>query len=295
MFKNLKRKIKTKFQERLDSQKVLLAKSLEKNNNIINQVKTLKDLEFKCFSQFGDDGIISWITNKFTSEYFIDNFTFYEMACGNLDESNSKYQILSNNYSSKVFDIDKNSISEIKNSYIYQKYNIQATAVKITKDNVFGLIDKEDKNVIFNLDIDGNDYWILESINFDKFKPLMFVCEYNNVFGYEKLATIKYDEDFNRFNFSDSGCIYGASISLLISFFKKKNYLFVGTNSASNNAYFIQNDFADYFNKAIQSKIIHSQKFSEILNKINFSKDKKINEEYIKNDLARVKNQILYL
>ena len=59
---------------------------------------------------------------------------------------------------------------------------------------------------------------------------------------------------------------------------KKKNYLFIGTNSAGNNAFFIKNSFKKIVNKIIQEKKIFISKFRESRNskgKLTFLNKKK--------------------
>ena len=37
---------------------------------------------------------------------------------------------------------------------------------------------------LLSIDIDGNDYWVLEAI--ECINPQILICEYNNLFGNEK-------------------------------------------------------------------------------------------------------------
>ena len=42
----------------------LQGKILQEKNKVKNKIKNLNDVEFSVFSQFGDDGVISWIVNQ---------------------------------------------------------------------------------------------------------------------------------------------------------------------------------------------------------------------------------------
>jgi hypothetical protein len=66
--------------------------------------------------------------------------------------------------------------------------------------------------------------------------------EYNSVFGDEKPWTIPYQPDFYRTNAHHSNLYFGASIQSLCDLANEKGYIFVGSNSAGNNAYFVKKD-----------------------------------------------------
>ena len=96
---------------------------------------------------------------------------------------------------------------------------------------------------LLNIDIDGNDYWVWKAI--DHIEPIIVVCEYNALFGYEHAFTIPYKSDFVRgtdlpFNF------YGSSLLSLCDLAMVKGYEFLGCNSAGNNAYFIKKEYRHY-------------------------------------------------
>ena len=58
MLEKIKRVIKKKYQEDLDTIKVNTGLVLRNENKKINILEKLSDTQFKVFSQFGDDGII---------------------------------------------------------------------------------------------------------------------------------------------------------------------------------------------------------------------------------------------
>ena len=57
----------------------------------------INDIEFKIFSQFGDDGIIQYLIYKLQIEE--KNFNFIEFGVENYLESNTRYLLLNNNWS----------------------------------------------------------------------------------------------------------------------------------------------------------------------------------------------------
>ena len=68
MLEKIKRVIKKKYQEDLDTIKVNTGLVLRNENKKINILEKLSDTQFKVFSQFGDDGIISWIFDNLKTE-----------------------------------------------------------------------------------------------------------------------------------------------------------------------------------------------------------------------------------
>ena len=116
-----------------------------------------------------------------------------------------------------------------------------------------------------SLDIDGNDYWVMEKL---KIKADLIICEFNGIFGDIHEITIPYKKNFDRSKEHYSNLYYGCSIRSLISLFLKKKYHFIGTNSAGNNAYFLNKENFDLIKNRIRKIKIFSPKFRnlEILN-----------------------------
>ena len=200
--------------------------------------KRLKDYEFKVFSQNGEDGIIQ----RLISITDIENKTFIEFGIGNFLESNCRFLLMKDNWSGFVIDSSSKNIKQIKNSYFYWRYQIDAVNSFITQDNINSLLLKSgfDRDVgILSIDIDGNDYHILESI--ETFEPRILICEYNAVFGKRKLS-VPYDPKFNRTDKHYSNLYFGASLAAITHIANKKGYSLVGINSTSVNAFFIRND-----------------------------------------------------
>ncbi len=100
---------------------------------------------------------------------------------------------------------------------------------------------------MLSIDIDGNDYWVWEAINV--INPRIVICEYNSVFGCKDAITIPYKPNFNRTKAHFSNLYFGASLPALCYLANKKGYIFIGSNSAGNNAFFIREDFANFFKK----------------------------------------------
>lgn len=221
------------------SPKVIAGKTLAIINNSKTEIKNLNEAEFQVFSQFGDDGIIQWLVNKLP----IPHKTFIEFGVENFREANTRFLLINNYWAGLVIDGDKDNVDSIRKEQIYTFYDLQAECSFITSENINDLLKtaKFNQNVgILSIDIDGNDYWVWERI--ESIKPIIIICEYNSLFGYEDPITIPYKPDFIRgkitpFNF------YGTSLKSACDLAVSRGYCFIGCNSAGNNAYFIRNDF----------------------------------------------------
>jgi hypothetical protein len=62
-------------------------------------IASLNEVEFKVFSQFGDDGIIQWIVSNLE----FPNKTFVEFGVENYQKSNTRFLMMNNNWSEKNF------------------------------------------------------------------------------------------------------------------------------------------------------------------------------------------------
>ena len=68
MLEKMKRILKIKYQKDLDTIKVNSDLLLRNENRKIIILKKLSDIQFKVFSKFGNDGIISWILDNQITE-----------------------------------------------------------------------------------------------------------------------------------------------------------------------------------------------------------------------------------
>ena len=120
---------------------------------------------------------------------------------------------------------------------------IDAYHAFITKNNINEILQHsafaEDLGML-SIDIDGNDWFILEAISF--YKPRILICEYNDVFGKERAISVPYDPQFVRTKEHYSNLYFGASIAAMAYLAEKKGYALVGVNSNHNNAFFIRQD-----------------------------------------------------
>jgi len=224
--------------EKLDAIKINQGILLSTINEMKNSSK-LEDYEFKVFSQWGEDGIIQHLSKTIQ----IKNKTFIEFGVESFFEANCRFLLMKDNWSGFVIDGSSENIRRLKESYFYWKYAIDAVDAFITKENINDLLARSgfDEDLgILSVDLDGNDYFVLEAIN--AFRPRILICEYNATFGGSRPISIPYDPDFNRTKKHYSNLYYGASLAAITFLAKQKKYSLVGTNSVGTNAFYVRND-----------------------------------------------------
>jgi hypothetical protein len=228
----------------LKSPKILMGQIMADLNKEKDSINRLSEVEFQVFSQWGDDGILQYLVNKIN----IPHKTFVEFGVENYRESNTRFLLINNKWHGLVLDGSKNNINYIKKDPIFWASHLYAKQIFITKANINETIKEQflDKGYnsqigVLSIDIDGNDYWIWETINC--INPVIVVVEYNALFGTEKKWTIPYIENFVRYEYDSSDQYWGASLAGLCCLAESKGYDFVGCNSNGNNAYFIKSGF----------------------------------------------------
>jgi len=226
-------------ERQFERQLLMLGRLMSDAVKLKKGIASLSDVEFKVFSQWGDDGIIQWLVHNLE----IPNKTFIEFGVENYRESNTRFLMMNNNWSGLVMDGADSNVAEIINSEYFWKYSLIAKAVFIDTDNINNLISssKFDKEIgILHIDLDGNDYWIWKEIN--AISPIIVILEYNSIFGNDRAITIPYGKAFSRTKAHYSNLYFGASLPALHRLSTEKGYSFIGCNSAGNNAYFVRKD-----------------------------------------------------
>jgi hypothetical protein len=228
------------FQVANDDLKVLMGRL--QSETIVNKSSylSLAELEFKVFSQFGDDGIIQYLAHNLD----LRNKTFIEFGVEDFFESNLRFLLQKDNWSGFVMDGSNENITKLQNAEFYWRHDLNAQAAFVTKDNIRHLLSAGSANWkgevdILHIDIDGNDYWVWKEIELN---PTIVIMEYNSNFGIERAIATPYDPEFHRTKAHFSNLYWGSSLKALYILALKKGYEFIGCNSAGNNAYFVRKD-----------------------------------------------------
>jgi hypothetical protein len=199
----------------------------------------IQAVEFRVFSQWGEDGILQHLLRHVK----VSRKIFVEFGVENYTESNTRYLLMNGNWAGLVIDGSPGNIDYVKRDEIYWRYNLKAECAFITKENINDLIRRNGicgEIGLLSVDIDGNDYWVWEAI--EVVTPSVVVVEYNSRFGPERAVTVPYDARFVRTAAHHSNIYYGASLAALCMLGRRKGYSFVGCNTAGNNAFFVRNE-----------------------------------------------------
>ena len=249
---------------------------LDSINKKKEKIKDFSDVEFSVFSQFGEDGIISWLTHKIPNIEKI----FLEIGTQDYWESNTRYLLKSKMWKGYIIEGSTKDVNKIKSQKIYWQNDLKAINEFISEENINTIINKKVNHHhlgLLSIDIDGNDYWILKKINLN---ADIIVAEYNPIFGDIYKISVPYDKNFIRNKKHFSNLFFGCSINALIDLMEKKNYVFLGTNSQGMNAFFINRDKFNY----LEGKISHTKIFPPMIRegrntdgKLNF---KSLNENF---------------
>ena len=187
--------IKKIFYEEIEKILINKGKILSLKQSKFKKIKNISDVEFRVFSQWGEDGIIDWVINQ------IPNISknFIEIGTEDFKEANTRFLLMNKNWDGVLIEGDKNYVENIKKDRIYWKHNIKVINEFVNLSNIDNIISnlKLKKEIgLISLDIDGIDYWILKKLKL--LKPGIFICEFNPLFGYEKSLTVPYKKKFIR-------------------------------------------------------------------------------------------------
>lgn len=220
-------------------QRALLGRLLADQVKARRDVQSLRDVEFRVFSQWGDDGIIQYLTQRVAPP----EKTFIEFGVGDYHESNTRFLLVNDNWKGFVMDGSERNVERIRNSSLFWRHDLQAKSAFVDATNVDKLLKTSGLSPnlgLLHIDLDGVDYWIWQAIA--SVTPVLLILEYNSVFGPKRAITVPYRPDFERTKAHPSNLYWGASLAALCHLSAKKGYAFLGCNSAGNNAYFVRRD-----------------------------------------------------
>ena len=203
------------------------------------EAREIAKAEFQCFSQFGEDGIIQFLVQRVP----IERDVFVEFGVADYRESNTRFLLVHDNWRGLIMDSADTMHEFLRSTGLAWQHEIDAKTAFIDRDNINDLI--RTAGVVgdiglLSIDLDGNDYWVLEAI--DVVTPRILITEYNSIFGAEAAVTVPYDPRFARGEKHWSWLYWGASLAALTRLASEKSYALVGGNRAGNNAFYVRRD-----------------------------------------------------
>jgi hypothetical protein len=223
----------------LETNAILLAKLHIARIRELGKAGSLRDVELKVFSQFGEDGIIQYLIGRVP----IENDTFIEFGVEDYVESNTRFLLRHDNWRGLVIDGGEENVRAIRDDRVAVHHDLTVLHAFVTRENINDLIAgagiRGDVGLL-SIDIDGNEYWVWKAI--DAVSPRIVVCEYNALFGPDAEVAVPYDPRFDYNTAHYSRLYFGASLGALCRLAGEQGYAFVGCTSAGNDAFFVRKD-----------------------------------------------------
>jgi len=207
----------------------------------LNSTKShLGDHGWGVFSQGDEDGILNFLTIALN----LSQPKCLELGAGNFSECNFRGLLETANGSGVFVDFREDLVSSI--SRTTASYLGPALGVKtwITPENVEELVSSAREELdgldFISLDLDGNDYWVAERIDFSQVK--LVVLEVNPVFGEISTVSVPRDDSFDRRAAHFSHLYWGTSISAYTNLMGARGFKLIGFNQKRFNAFFLKED-----------------------------------------------------
>jgi hypothetical protein len=199
--------------------------------------------EFSAFSQNGEDGLIEQLLLRVRAA----NRYFLEIGAADGLENNSSYLALVKKYSGVMVEADEERSARAEAFLKPLNWGVRYVNMLVTPESVPAL--KRECVVsdpdLFSLDIDGNDYYVADSVMRCGLKPKVVCVEYNSAFGQHRSLTVQYDPAVSYRDAHSSHLYYGVSLAGWKRFWAGWNYRFVTVDSNGVNALFVDPEAVD--------------------------------------------------
>ena len=158
---------------------------------------SFQDVEFRLFSQNGEDGILLYIFGLIG----MGGRRCVEICAGEGIECNSANLIVNHGWNGLLFDGNDQLLEKGRAFYsnLGDTFSFPPKLVNawITRDNINELIKNngfEGEVDLLSLDLDGVDYWVWEAL--DVIRPRVVIAEIQCLWGQDRAVTVPYAEDF---------------------------------------------------------------------------------------------------
>ncbi len=204
------------------------------------EMPKFKDVGFKVHSQFDEDGILLYIFSIIGTV----NKRVVEICAGDGIVCMAANLIINHGWDALLFDGDRVSVA---NGIKYYKLNPSTSVFPpkfvrawITKDNIDKLITDNGftgEIDLLSIDIDGNDYYIMEAIQ--SVKPRVIICETHNVVPANLAVTMPYKEDYYYLDGKQHEEFRSVSLLAMQKLLSQRGYKLVGAHKYGFNAIFM--------------------------------------------------------
>jgi hypothetical protein len=211
---------------------------------------SLRNFEKKVFSQNGEDGIVEEIFRRIGTT----NQTVVEFGVEDGEECNARYLVERLGWNAVLLDGWDEGVQ--KAQVLYADKPVRVVESFITAENVAHLfhangVPREPDLVV--VDIDSNDYWVLQAI-LKEFRPRALVVEYNARFTPPTRWVMPYDPTYVW----DRSVYCGASLQSLADLGQEHGYSVVVCDYQGVNTFLVRNDLlGDHFPDVTQPLSYH--------------------------------------
>lgn len=202
-----------------------------------------RDVEFRAFSQNGEDGILLYIFSLIGPK----NKICVEICAGDGIQCNSANLILNHGWTGLLIDGNEKLVQRGKAFYSNHpdtfSFPPKFAHAWIDRETVNALIAGhgiEGEIDLLSIDLDGVDYWVWEAV--EVISPRVVVAETQCIWGAERSVSVPYRRDFKSPLIRGFGVYSGASLPAFVRLARRKGYRLVGTQALGFNAFFVRND-----------------------------------------------------
>jgi hypothetical protein len=191
----------------------------------------------KAYSQNDEDGIVQEIFRRIG----VQSRTFFEIGVGNGMQNNSLFW-LKQGWRGAWVEGSAESAGFIRQAFAgsIARGDLRFAHSMVTAEGINGLVaflGHAGLGVdLLSIDIDGNDYYVLERL--DAVDARLIVIEYNARFPPPIRWRVPYAPDFVW----DGSDWFGASLQSLADLCGRRGYTLVGCNVTGSNAFFVRSD-----------------------------------------------------
>jgi len=225
-----------------------------------DEMPAFKDVGFRVYSQFEEDGILLYLFSIIGTT----NKRVVEICAGDGSECMASNLIINHGWYGLLFDGNNQNVEKGNQFFASHKSIFLLPPVFkhawITKDNIDSLI--KDSGFggevdLLSMDIDGNDYYIMEAIQC--IKPRVIICETHNVIPGNLSLTIPYRDDFNYLDGKQHIDFRSVSLLAMTKLLNKKGYRLIGAHRFGFNAIYLLNELGtEYFPEVSVESVLNN-------------------------------------
>lgn len=199
------------------------------------RARGLNAYEARYYSQNGEDGIIAEIfrrigtTNKFFAEIGVEDGS----------ECNTANLLRHEDWSGILVEGESERAQRLRERF-RQFPRVKTVRAYVTVANVVDLFEAAevpDEPDLLSVDVDGNDYWILQRL-LGRYRPRVVIAETNPFYPPPALFVMPYNAEHRW----DDTTYFGASLSSMVDLLAKSGYAFVAVECNVVNAFFVRRD-----------------------------------------------------